>query len=251
MKRLRFFSPATRPIRAIINCLLTVALAVVFYISIGCPTFSFTQEFRRAEKVHMVGESVIVDTVTNHPDYSRMIVGETEHGICFFGMDMVQIASRFGNPSKAYYTLTYCEKTADVTVAIAPNDGAAMWDMMRCSFPVYIFDEHPEAVRAEIRTTVTGKETYYSEGKKVTVSFKETFTAEAERSGEGYFRFTLTNNDENGGRALGLLSMVGSGAGLSSENKSTVIPFTVRLYDENGALVVEKVFILQAGSVKS
>lgn len=246
MKRKNILRRIPRPVRAMVNLVLAIALAVLFYISIGCPTFSFEREFRRAEKAHLVGRSEIVETVTDYREYDKMIVGETEHGVCFFGVYEVTVGYSNGrNQYVPYYTFTYYEKAEDVTVAVAPNS-SFIWSMAGASLPIYIFDTHPEAVRAEIRTTISGEETYYSNDKKHTVSFKETFTAEAERSGDGYFRFALESQDENGSRALGLLSMVASGENLTSDERDTVIPFTVRLYDANGTLILEKELTISA-----
>ena len=246
MKRKNLFRRIPRPVRTIGNLVLAVALAALFYISIGCPTYSFEREFRRAEKAHLVGRSEIVDTVTDYQEYDKMIVGETEHGICFFGVFDVTVGYSNGrNQYVPYYTFTYYEKTEDVTVAVAPCF-SSIWSMYGASLPIYLFDTHPEAVRAEIRTTVSGEETYHSNDKKHTISFKETFTAEAERSGDGYFRFTLQSQDENGSRALGLLSSVASGESLASDERDTIIPFTVRLYDASGEMILEKELTIRA-----
>lgn len=247
MKRKSILRRIPRPVRAIINLVLAVALAVLYYISIGCPALSFQQEFRRAERAHLIGRSKIVDTVTDYRDYDKMIVGETEHGVCFFGVyDVTYGYSNGKNQTKPYYTFTYYEKTKDVTVAVAPNS-SLIWGMAGASLPIYIFDTHPEAVRAEIRTTVSGEGTYFTiDGKKVTGPFTETFTAEAGRSGDGYFRFTLTDDDGKGSLALGLLSRVASGEQLVSDERDTIIPFTVRLYDASGDLIMEKELTISA-----
>lgn len=237
MKCKKLFPRIPRSVRAIINLVLAIVFAAVFYLAIGCPTLSFTQEFRRAERAHMVGRSKIVDHIRNHQDYDKMLIAETEHGVCFFGRFEVITGH---NQKEHRYSFTYYEKTGDVTVAVAPTISGSVWNFPGFHLPIYVFDDHPEAVRAEIKTTVSGNYSYSSDGKNFTVPFTEPFTAEANRSGDGYFRFTLKSDDEMSARALGLLSDIASGGIVSSSQQDTVIPFTVRLYDGQDQLILEK-----------
>ena len=66
-----------RPLRACLWALLVIVLSILYYIALGCPTLSLRQELRRAEKVHLVGPSKIVDQVNGelYSEFEKMLVG--------------------------------------------------------------------------------------------------------------------------------------------------------------------------------
>ena len=122
MKR-KWKNPIPRPVRAILCAVCAIALAIAYYIALGCPTLTDEQEFRRAEKIHLVGPSKIVDTLTSeYSEFDKMIVGETEYGICFFGK--YTYTTGVYNKDETDYRLFYAEKTGDLTLVPAPNRAA-------------------------------------------------------------------------------------------------------------------------------
>lgn len=191
-----------RPLRACLWALLAILVAIIYYIALGCPA-TFRQEFRRAEKAHMVGPSKIVDQVHfgEYPQFDKMLVGETEYGICFFGKQIVNK----DNPSISWteYRFQYVEKTGDVTFSAAPNiTGSFGLNQL----PVYVFTEQKAAVRCSIIVHTIGSHDYFSNGTKVKDPFDETFQAEAERDPNGFFRFNFTANTDDRTYALYSLS---------------------------------------------
>ena len=119
MKIVRFFQGIPRPVKACFFAVFVGLVAIVYYIAIGCPTLSFRQEFRRAEKANLVGPSKIVDQLDNHDynEYDNLIVGETEYGVCFFGRRKYSVAGT--RTKKIYlYQFNYREKTGDITVVV-------------------------------------------------------------------------------------------------------------------------------------
>lgn len=245
MKLKKWSDPSLRPFRAFLCILGILVLAVTCYIATGCPSLNFEQEFRRAEKANLVGPSRIVDTVDDeYHEFDKLIVGETEHGVCFFGGSIITVYRGSGNgKDEMVYTFSYREKTGDITVLAAPNRSGMMWDQFGISLPVYVFDRYPKAVRAELELTVTGSKTMVVNDETVTTYFSERFRGKAERTGEGFFRFLLDSWDERSAYALELLSdLSGNEMFFTSKYIDAVVPGTVRLYDENGSLILEQEF---------
>ncbi len=231
-----------RPVKAIVCAVCVVVLAIVYYIALGCPT-TFRQEFRRAEKAHLVGPSKIVDQVSmsEYYEFKNMLVGETDYGIIFFGQ-YATTRSDGEYSGEVLYRFSYQEKTGDVTFAAPPNVFGAhgMYEL-----PVYIFTEHDNAVRATVSITLTGTRSYTLHTVKVDDPFDVTFQAEASRDQNGFFRFNLTApynytpsdphgmaNDDS--YALFCLSTLCSKDTVYNSMQTMVIPIQVRLFDAEG-----------------
>ena len=231
-----------RSVRAIFYTLLALALAISYYIALGCPALGMRHEFRRAEKAHMVGLSKIIDTLSNddYYGYDKLLVGETAHGVCFFGRYEVVVGMKNGrNQTKNQYHFAYCEKTDDITLCAPPNVWGTTWDAFefKRSLPVYVFTEHSQAVRAEVEVTVVG-----STGKNGVGKFTVPFQAEAERAKEGFFRFTFEADQKSSLKALYYLSIIGSGdrSDMHTNDRLEAITAVVRLYDADGTMILEK-----------
>lgn len=233
-----------RPVRACVYTVLAIVLVVVCYIALGSPTLSVQQEFRRAEKANLIGPSKIVDTLdSQYHDFDKMIVGETDYGICFFGRYYTN--HPYNDPfAEKHYLFTYVEKTGDLTVTAAPNFWGWAWvtSPRTVSLPVYLFTDEPEAVRAEIEMVITGDTSLSTGGNINMVQFSETFRAEAARTQSGIFRFWFEAKEESGLSALRYLSNVTGGSFyFKTEGEyNAVIPATVRLYDSQGKLILER-----------
>lgn len=238
-----------RPLRACLWALLALLLAIAYYIALGCPTLTFLQEFRRAEKVHMVGPSKIVDQLptSEYGEFETMLVGETDHGIIFFGKyGSTRSGGKFSGDR--YYRFSYQEKTGDVSFAAPPNifGYTGIYDL-----PVYVFTEYEDAIRATISITVEGSRTYSLDNQKIEDPFDEVFQAEAERDQNGFFCFGLTAQfnysdadpfdwDNDVAYALFSLSNLCNDSAIHAEQKTMVIPITVTLYDAEGDVLVTR-----------
>lgn len=241
MKKLKaMLERIPRPVRAIFYTLLALTLAISYYIALGCPALGMRHEFRRAEKAHMVGPSKIVDTLSNddYYEYDKLLVGETDHGICFFGR--YYNSRPYDNPlAENLYHFSYVRKTGDVTLCAPPNAWGTMWGSFefKQELPVYVFTEHSQAVRAEVEVTVVG-----STGKNGVGKFTVPFQAEAERAKEGFFRFTFEADQKSSLKALYYLSIIGSGdrSDMHTNDRLEAITAVVRLYDADGTMILEK-----------
>lgn len=227
-----------RPVKVLFWAILALSVAGVYYIVLGCPTLSFEQAFRRAEKAYLLGPSTIVDKLAEYEEFDCTIVGESAYGITFFGSYRDQAG---------YDTLSYQEKTGEVTVAVPPNTFGFSWVHM--DLPVYVFTEHSHAVRAEMDVQVTGVRTWLENNTKKSRTIQETFTAEATRCEEGYFRFWLKSDDDASGNALWFFSsLCNIGPALSDDIKQSSVSVTVRLYDADGQLIHTHALMLGANA---
>lgn len=240
MKLKELLSRIPRPVTACISAVCVLLLAGIYYIVLGCPTLTFRQEFRRAEKANLVGPSTIVDTLddSDYYDFNKMIVGETEYGVTFFGFTYSSRPNN--NPFEdRRYVFSYQEKTGDVTVAVAPNFWGGLWGAINGtsdSLPVYIFTEYSDAVRAEVELIVSGSHSWTEDGVKKSSEFTETFSEKASAIEPGIFRCFLTFKTDNRGEAAYQLSNIVSRSGYGTADAT--ITAMVWLYDEDGNIIV-------------
>ena len=239
MKRLWLRIP--RPWRAMMNILAILVLAVAFYISIDAPTFTREQALRRTEKENLVGPSEILfnQEVENYR-YGHLILAETDHGIITWVDD-----STFG--------FNYHEKTGDLTVVTGPkywfNWGS---DEFEVCLPIFLVDDHPEAVRAELELDVEGFFVHNSNSENLQEPLDHHFSLEAQREAEGYFFFTvdlpMVPQGEQGsnGYALDALAQHFTNWWRNALPESNFsITATVRLYDGNNDLIVTRDMVLR------
>lgn len=230
-----------RPQRAMFNILVILVLYFLIYYFLGCPPLTEEQEFRRMEKANLVGPGVILDTL-DQEEYSNctfLTVAETENGIIFYAKFALRPP-----------TLSYREKTGDITVLSAPYaPGTAITDACP-HLPVYVFDDYLKAVRAELELRVSNPayptNNLYGEYPNP-VAFDNTYRLEARREADGFFRFDIAvpevSEDAQYHRyALFYLASICH----STVETDASVPATVRLYDENGELVAERSLIIRS-----
>lgn len=244
MKKKNAFSWIPRPAKACICTLLVIVLAAAYYIALGCPTFTIEQEFRRAEKAHMVGPSKIVDhTKGDYSEFDDMLVGETEYGICFFCKRTVTNVNK--NREEFHYFLSYVEKTGNMTMVAAPNNHGSSWNFFghKQSLPVYLFVNDEKAVRAEA-------EIHVMKAPNTTGYTEATFLAEADRTESGIFRLTIQGETNHELSAMYYFSTVtgGNNDHHPAEDIFNDITATVRLYDAQDNLIEETTLTIYEGN---
>ena len=229
-----------RPVRACICTVLAVVLLLSYYVILDCPVLTMKQHFRRAEKVHLVGPSKIVDVLDEreYGEFVRMYVGESEHGVSFFGKYYNEHPYDDPFAEKLYY-FYYTEKTGDITLCVAPNVWGSTWGFVpfERTVPAYLFTEHADAARAELLITVKG--ILPRENKQ----FTEHLAAQADRTEEGFFRFHLSAEEADELDALYYLSCCTSGSassGVAINSRLNGISAVIRLYDVNDHLIAEQ-----------
>lgn len=246
MKLKNILNRIPRPVKTCVCGLLVILLATTYYIALGCPTLTLKQEFRRAERAHMVGPSKIVDTLHEgqYDEFSKLFVGETEYGICFFGRYYSQ--HPYNNPfAEKLHMLSYVEKTGDITVAPAPNIYGGFWNLKGATLPVYVFTSKENAARAEIEITVQGEMSNPDPNYSYNVFYNETIKAESTRKISGAFRFMLKGSTNTESHALAQFSTIYSNSlSVPLVETNFPIPVIVRLYDSNNKLIAEEQFTM-------
>ena len=239
-----------RPYKVVLDLAMTVILAAAFYVSIGSPALSQMHAFRRAERANFVGRSTILFRgKVENSEATRLILGETDNGVAIYG-------SREKYPSR----FDYFEKTGNITVVSAPKFSLWYWGLeyFAVSLPVFVVDEYPEAVRAELEVHVEGLVEYTYNGELLSIPLDQHFSDEATREGNGYFLFTFDlpfiepldqygnwkPNANHGADGYALDALANAFRDHGTFANGTTSSAIIRLYDANGTLIAETEQIL-------
>lgn len=226
-KKNYFWSRLSYPWKITIYLLVILLLAFLLYFFAGCPPVSETHRYYRAARDHMVGPgTVLAHLELEQMDYTDLVIAEDDENV------MLYITHEYdAHPAE----LACREKTGDLTVLAAPCYRGGIWsNAVDQHLPVFLFDDYPDAVRAELDVMLSVRY-----GGQV---FEKTYALEAEREYEGFFRFDIFAHNSDGlkaeGYALHTFSNLSSNA-LTSHMGLTV-PVTVRLYDQADQLILER-----------
>ena len=254
MKKLKdYWLRIPRPYRAMVNLLGIIMVLSVFYASIGAPVPYPNLAFRRAERANLVGPSTILfSDEVEHYYYDHLVLAETEWGVITWVDDDLR-------------GFNYLEKTGDLTIVAAPKEpfdwGYRFWAK---KLPVFLVDDYPEAIRAELELDIEGYYAHNFNGELLHEPLDHHFSLTADREEEGFFCFALELEyldqfDENGneinavhgtnGYALDMLSVNSTNFyNVVNPRSSADITAVVRLYDASGSLILERDMILRTKS---
>lgn len=216
---------------------------------LGCSLWIVTEQailfpklhLRWEEYLHQIGPSTVVDHLDEeeYDEFEHLLVGETDHGVVFYSIYWDRITD-----------FSYREKTGDLTVLAAPTWGE---DWSRSykgkRLPIYLFDEYPLAVRAEMEITVSSNpENIYYSG----VDFSRSWSLKADRESDGHFLFWLEVPEK--ASQLNALGTDGEAAQLLSrichsdswEYAVETADITVRLYNAAGDMIKEQALTLRS-----
>lgn len=255
--RKRILSSRQRSLRACIYTALTLLGAAACYWWMGSPSLTAEHDFRRLERANMVGPSKIVDTLSHdeYGEFEQVIVGETLNGILFY-----TVHELYGS------NLYYREKAEDITVLAAPTVSFGNWgnQYQKKELPIYLFTKYPNAVSADLEITVSGTWIGYVANETVTEDFSRSYTLSGTKHENGYFLFWIeipeaqSNGDDSqasvhraDGFAPQYLSMVCHGISRNGNHQNGTIPATIRLYDKNHELILEKEFTVCSPSAEA
>lgn len=223
--------------RIVINLCAMALLGLILYALMGSPALTPEMRFRRVEKANLVGPSQIIEIVeTPDGNYEHLLVADDGDGIIFYG---------YKDHSTGSGDFVYRNKTERVTVLAAPDLYARGAYVYELHLPVFLFHGYPGVCRAELELTL-GQGLGFED-------FEKTYHLEARQEIDGYFRFDLHARsadwyvDENGmdhgtrlgteGQALELFAWMMTDYPNYPEE---YVPATVRLYDQNDALILEQ-----------
>ena len=208
--------------RAMFNLFLIVILVLMGYVFCGCPAFSPEQQFRREEKANLTGPATILDTISvEDSSYlypcDELIIGESAHGVTLFCYNSKNLKQN---------TITYCEKTEEVTVLAVP--GGNVEPETVGSVPILVFDKLPEATYAYLEMKLNVQQ----DG----IVFQKVYELVAERRADGYFLFRLTGGTEQEEYAIWLFTRR-----FDDDNYGRYVGVdvsaTIRFYDRENSLL--------------
>ena len=206
---------------------------ITIFLFQGCPCFTPEQAYRRLEKANAVGPAQILGYENADGLYAtNIVVAQTQYGV---------ILSQIYPQNKISYAATsffYVEKQGDITVTPAPRDLYWQMDREQQCLTILVFDEYPQTVRAELEFSV------YWDGGEGFERYENTYKLESHRINDEYFRFDLpfTYNKyevDPQANAIFQLSQIFYFP-TDWTPPAEAYPVTVRLYDENDQLIVEK-----------
>lgn len=207
---------------------------VLIYIFLGSPVFTAQAAYRRAEKAALVGPGEILGTrIPEGQAYSHLVLARDEMGVMVYAWDRWNAGQR---------ELVYLEKDGPLTIAAAPGR-ELLWTMTHAFVPVYLFDEYPGAVRAELELTISGTH----EGEWGSVTYPLT----ALREDEGYFAFVIRTNNSKGLEGHLLVQLRNVTGNSMADTAGTEIHADVRLYDAAGEMLVSTVLELRSSAAKA
>lgn len=225
-------------LKTLVAGLITILVSFLIYLALGRPVFTIEQAFRRETARNLLGTATIlgtesIDCVHYGYNYNTLIVAETDHGSILY-------CTRLNHAEELYYR----ENNTDLTVMALPNGGMSWYYGEPRQLNVVLFDDYPNAVRAELEmlvncdTPMPGIQYHY----KLT----------AQRQNRGYFRFIHSvirseNSLNTDNMAMKILTDITSMPHVDEFYYwECTIPTTVRLYDQNDNLIVEKTFELRS-----
>lgn len=228
MKKNRYFwSRLTHRKKVAVYLPLIALLIYLLYFFAGCPPFSPAHRYYRAARDHLVGPGkILAHLELEKMDYTDLILAEDEENIILYithehDFEPAELACR--------------EKTGDLTVLAAPCYRGGSWSTaLEQHLPVFLFDEYPEAARAEMELTLST----HSNGE----DFSKTYKLESHREYDGFFQFDIFAHNAQGLKAEGYALHAFSNLSANALNPhiGIAVPVTVRLYGSDNCLILER-----------
>lgn len=214
--------------RIAINFLVILILAFSVYVFCGCPAFTARQKFRRAEKANLVGPGEILGVYElENFGAAYLVVADNGDTVSFYTSSNIPYAAE---------NFVYRKKTGALTVLATPDYLTHTFLQGEVEIPVFLFDGYPEAARAELEFTLS---TTLND-----VYFEKDYLLESAREEDGFFHFTLpVTTREAESYAVQAFTAL---CGYRTTGYYSSQPITVRLYDENGDLILEKEVTIRA-----
>lgn len=227
-----------RKTRFFLYVLSILFLAFLIYIFIGAPALNWQHRYRRIEKAHLVGPGQILGyEEVSGSLYDAAVVARTDKGV---------IVTTMISELPYGELLFYLPMTGKIAVTAAPQMLAPSdIDFEQDTLTVFVVDDYPEAVRAELDLQLYFKQ--QPDGEAETPIFH----LSGQREKDGYFRldtpFESLDADSVERKALDLYSDYTRNAGW--RETLWLVPkgaykATVRLYDSNDSMIAEETITL-------
>lgn len=235
----QWWNCVSRKKKVLLYFLAVLTMSFLAYWFIGAPALNWQHRYRRIEKAHFVGPGQILGyEEISGSFYDAAVVARTEEGVIITTM-----ISQFDDYGEILF---YLPMTGKILVTAAPQMLAPMdLDFKEDTLTVFVVDDYPEAVRAELDLQLYWKQ--QPDGEAET----PTFHLSAQREKEGYFRLDtpFESLDENSveRKALDLFSEYTRNVGWREARwlmPEGACKATVRLYDNSGCLITEEIMVL-------
>lgn len=242
-KRLiNFWRFLSRPVKVVIFLAVMVLTGFFLYIFLDAPAFSDVHRYRRAEKANLVGPAKILDILEIKPtniwdSYDRMLLADDGDGVIMY---------LWCTQSDYKEKLVYRDKMGEATVFAAPcyHWTEDWWRPDEINLPILVFDDYPQAVRAELDVTLTAD-------KFDDFSFSKDYHLETTREKPGYFCFNIhatdfsASDDGEGAVLASFAAFTDSRDVIHSIKNTSAIPATVRLYNNADKLIYEETLFIR------
>ncbi len=175
--------------------------------------------------------------------YDPMVIAAEDDAVILFGVS----TSDGKLPTNTFFTkLVYLKKQGEFSVYAAPPSGKIMWQwetQKSISLPVFVFDDMPDAVRAELDLVIPHFPLQDGDSPQ-----KDSlqYTLQSHREKEGYFSFIIHEESKYSLKNTG--STLEAFASLSDYRNyyPDVVTATVKLYDEKGQLLCEEKVLIKS-----
>lgn len=217
----------------LINALLVTAI----YVFISAPAFTTQVLYRRYEKANLIGPAEILGIFErDFSSYDRLLLADTGDGVVIFAESM---------HTQDTPQLIYRNKRGPLTVLAAPDPTPFNSDSYEARVNILAFDNHPEAVSAQLELTLFSQ--YLGE------KFSQTYTVDAQRQIPGVFCFDLhimrLSHIGAEGYAVEVLKMISDYCG--SNFYGTEFPATVSFYDGQGNLICRESTVVSSPATQA
>lgn len=211
-----------------------LTMSVLVYYFIGAPVLNWQHRYRRTERAHFVGPGQILGCEEiSGSFYDKAVVARTEEGVIIMSM---LSQSDYGE------LLFYFPMDEKMLVTAAPQIlTPTEIDFQEDTLTVFVVDDYPEAVRAELDLQLFWRQQPEEEGQR------PVFHLTAQREKDGYFRldapFECLGEDSVERKALELFSEYSRYAGWREARwlmPEGACKATVRLYDSSDCLITEE-----------
>lgn len=234
----QWWNGLSRRSKVLLYLLAILTMSFLVYWFIGAPALNWQHRYRRIEKAYCVGPGQILGhEEVSGSFYDETVVARTEEGVIITSMishlDYGEL-------------LFYLPMTGKIMVTAAPQVlTPSEIDFHEDTLTVFVVDDYPQAVRAELDLQLFCRQQPEDEGQR------PVFHLTAQREKEGYFRldtpFESLDESSVERKALDLFSEYTRNVGwrearwLMPEDACNA---TVRLYDGSGSLITEETLVL-------
>ena len=234
----QWWSGVSRRKKVLLYLLAILIMSFLVYLFLGAPPLNWQHRYRRIEKAYFVGPGQILGhEKISGSFYDETVLARTEEGVI-----ITSIMSQFDYGEMLFYL----PMTGKLIVTAAPQMLAPIdIDFKEDTLTVFVVDDYPEAVRAELDLQLFWRQQPEDEGER------PIYHLSAPREKEGYFRLDapFESLDENSveRKALELFSEYTRNVGWREARwlmPEDVCKATVRLYDEQNNVVLAETISL-------